>query len=274
MSRVADLLFPPVCAGCGELTKIENFFGGKPDALCADCRRAWDEAKKEICGICRRPVATCNCLTEEMERARFSAFCKLVYYVPKNRDHVQNRAIYRIKDHADSTITDFLARELCEPIRAALRERKTAAGTPDARGDVFLVYLPRSRRAVLEKGTDQARELAKALSEQLGLPLLPVIARRFGHGKAQKTLSPVERRRNANAAFRFRACADVKGKCALVVDDIVTGGASMSAAAKLLRRAGVRELIAVAVASDESNRMPPVGQPTLRTEFDRLGRTH
>ena len=263
MSRVVDLLFPPVCGGCGNPVPYGDFFAS-PAALCPDCRAAWDTARSEVCIICGKPVSDCDCVPEELERAGCKIFRKLVYYRPGKREEVQNRIIYRIKDRADSSTIAFLARELCAPIRETMEKCEVE------KDRAFLTYLPRGRRAVLESGTDQAKELAKAISSLLEIPMYPMIARRFGHGKPQKMLSPAERRKNARAAFRLRPKKDARGKCAILVDDIVTSGASMSAAVRLLRRAGVKKFLSVAVASDENNRQPLARQQSLDGELDRF----
>ena len=267
MSRIADLLFPPMCAGCGEPVPYPDL-ALPPEALCPACRKAWDDARAELCVICGKPVSDCNCVPEALGKAGCKSFRKLVFYRPGNREEVQNRVIYRIKDRADASAISFLARELSTAIRKTLNERGIEPN------DVFLTYLPRGKRAVLESGTDQAKELAKALSELLKIPLCHVIARRFWHNKPQKLLSTAERQKNAKAAFRLRQTVAVRGKCAILADDIVTSGASMSAAVRLLRRAGVKSFLSVAVASDENNRQPAAKQRSLDGELDGIYARH
>lgn len=262
MSRLTDLLFPPVCAGCGELLAYR--FADSAEALCSACIEDWKTAEAELCGICQKAVSLCACVPEEMERAGCRAFRKLVYYRPGKRDEVQNRVIYRIKDRADATTVAFLAQELSAVVKSAMKEAEIDCE------NAFLVWLPRGRRAVLEHGTDQAKALATALSSLLDLPALPVIRRRFGHGKPQKSLSPTERIKNAKAAFSVRQNQVLRGKCAILIDDIVTSGASMAVGIRLLRRIGVKRVLSVAVASDESNRQPPARPQRLDGALDRI----
>ena len=263
MSRVVDLLFPPICAGCGDPVPYPDL-SVPPEALCPACRKAWNEARAELCVICGKPVSECNCVPEALTSAGCDSFRKLVFYRPGNRNEVQNRVIYRIKDRADSAAVAFLARELSEAIRETLNGRDVGAN------GVFLTYLPRGKRAVAKSGTDQAKELATALSQRLEIPLYRVISRRFWHSKPQKLLSTADRKKNAKAAFRIRPSEDIRGKCAILVDDIVTSGASMSAAVRLLRREGVKQFLSVAVASDENNRQPVAKQRSLEGELDRI----
>ena len=202
-------------------------------------------------------------MTEEQKKARCLDFRKLVYYRHGEREEISNRLIYRLKDHPDRRTAIFLARELSERIRAMLAERELA---PE---DVVLTYLPRSRGAILSTGVDQAKLLARTVSEICNLPVYPLIRRRFGHGKQQKTLSYAERIRNAKTSFRSVTREDLKGKYAILLDDIVTSGAGMAACARLLRKAGLRGVLCAAIASDDVNREPPTVQPRMKSEYDR-----
>ena len=254
-----SLLFPPRCAACGDLLRFEGFGGGELPVLCPGCARQWESEKLSACGRCGRPVFQCVCLTEELTDAGCAGFCKLVYYLNGRQPPVQNRMLYHLKNTPDRRTAAFLAGELEEPVKALLRQ----SGDPPLR-DVALVFIPRSRRAVRQTGTDQARRLAKALSMRMGVPLIPALIRRWGSGRQQKALKRRERRQNAGRAYRLRRGTDLRGKTVLLVDDIVTTGASMAAAARLLRRAGAVRVCCVAVASDDCNQSMGVRPPQLR----------
>ena len=255
MSRLADLLFPPKCACCGELLEFNGFFGSKSvqkDALCQACRLVWEKEKETQCNLCGEKVANCACATRMMNSAGCRVHCKLVYYRPGNRETVGNRVIYRIKDHADRRTVRFLADALAPGILANM-ERQEWKGK-----SFFISWLPRRSGAVLKSGTDQAKELAVLLAKRLELPLLPLIGRRRKSQTPQKFLTPTARLSNATGAFylREKRKEEAKGKVAVLVDDIVTSGASMTAGVRLLRRAGAKGFLAVSVASDECNRNP------------------
>ena len=131
--------------------------------------------------------------------------------------------------------------------------------------NAVLAYVPRRKRAYLQYGTDQARELARALSGQSGIPLAACLTRKRGNQREQKKLTPQERIKNARASFAVQNAELLKGKTVLLIDDIVTTGASMSVCVKLLLRAGAAEIYCVAVASDEINRMPQTS-PLIKLE--------
>jgi competence protein ComFC len=106
-------------------------------------------------------------------------------------------------------------------------------------------FLPRSREKVRRYGFDQARELAKALAERTELPFSCVL-RRVRDGVPQKTLGVRKRQENLRGAFELRE--DVRGKRVILVDDLVTTGAGMAEAARVLRRGGAVDVLAVSVA--------------------------
>jgi ComF family protein len=183
-------------------------------------------------------------MTAAMERAKCAGFRKLVFYRHGKRQHVQNRLIFHVKTSNDRQTPRFCASELLPALRS-LTEGKPYT---------VLTYVPRSRAARLEYGTDQARALARALSDLSGLPCERLIVRR-GSGKenAQKTLSTGARLRNARELYRLSASADVKGKTVVLVDDIVTTGATAAACIRLLRGAGAAEVFCLTVASNDTN---------------------
>ena len=246
---VADLFFPPVCAGCRTLLDWYGR-GEHPTVFCQTCAAEWENERLETCGCCGLPVGACACMPEAIERAKCAAFRKLVYYHQGTKGKVQNRVLFGLKDRCMAQTAQFLAEQLLP----ALREMVEASGADP--GDCRISYVPRSRRAIAEHGTDQAKCLATALAELSGIPLCHAIVRQRGANRAQKSLSPAARLQNAKRAFALAKGALVKGKTLFVVDDIVTTGASMAACAALLRRAGAARVYCMAVASDDVNRDP------------------
>ena len=247
MRMLAKLLFPPKCAACARLLGIDV-----PDeqALCPDCQKLWESESFETCGVCAKRVGDCACLTERMQKAKCNGFYKLVYYVPSVKTPVQNRLIYTVKQTRDRRSVAFLAKALWGSVQGLLETEGIE------RKDVLLTYLPRSRAARLQYGTDQAKELVEELARISGLPIRALIRRSGGKANSQKKLDPVARYRNAKSAFEGNEAflAEVKGRTVLLVDDIVTTGASMAVGTRLLRKMGAAEVYAFAVASDSYNK--------------------
>ena len=242
MSLLTKLLFPPRCAACGSL--LDWYRTQDTDALCPTCLCEWESAKDVTCGICGSRVTLCACVTEEMRKAKCTAFRKLNYYHGGTRDRVQNRVIFHIKESRDARAFGFLAKELSDTILSL---------TAESCGEAVLTYVPRGRSAKLEYGTDQAEQLAKALARVSGLPCQRLIRRSRRRAPEQKELSATARKKNAKAAFSLMRNADVRGRNVILVDDIVTTGNTVSACTRLLRCAGAKSVYCVAVASDDVN---------------------
>lgn len=248
MERLKTLLFPPKCASCGRLLDFEGV--GRYDALCRDCLSSFRDEQKEICLFCGQRVSACTCVPELLQKAGCERLLKTVYYRHGRNDYVQNRMIFRIKNKRDLRTTRFFAKELAEGIR--MREKSGDFSLQNA----VVTYIPRRRSAVLEKGTDQARSLAAAIAGELHLQAACCLARLRAGQKEQKTLSPKERLRNARASFAVRRVDLIQNRTVLLVDDIVTTGASMASGAQKLLRAGAGCVICLAASSDDSNRAP------------------
>jgi len=234
------ILFPPKCAACRVL--IDWYDGDL--GLCEDCIKGWELAKREPCSICGEAVSRCLCMTEEMKRAKCADFRKLTYYYHATRDRVQNRVLYAIKENRTQATHDFLALELLPHLQAVID------GKPN--GDFCIVWLPRSREAKKKYDTDQAEQLAYALSRLSGISAVRAL-KRVG-GTVQKDLSANARSKNAKQSFALCESVDLCGKTVILVDDLVTTGSGMAAGARLLRKNGAALVHCIAVASDDLNR--------------------
>ena len=106
----------------------------------------------------------------------------------------------------------------------------------------LVTWAPTSRRRVVERGYDQGELLARAVARQLGVPCRRLLFRvhgapQAGRGRAERLEGPT---------FRVRSGRPLR---VLVVDDVVTTGATLIAAGQALHAAGIREVRLVAVAS-------------------------
>ena len=113
-----------------------------------------------------------------------------------------------------------------------------------AQGCDAVVPVPSHPWMSLRRGFAPARELARPISRALGLPLVGSALVRRVHGRiATKRLAASHRRREAGDAFR--AGGRLRSRSVLLVDDVMTTGSTLEAAARLLRRMGVAEVRAL-----------------------------
>jgi ComF family protein len=150
---------------------------------------------------------------------------------------------------------DFLAERLAR--EALARELDLEASGADL---IVPVPLPFWRR--LARGFNQAERIALELGRASGLPVVDGVARRSWVARPQSHLGRAARRRNPADDWRLRPVlrSRLVGCSVLLVDDVVTTGATLVSAAELLRREGAREVSAFALAATPDRRLELVAE--------------
>jgi ComF family protein len=138
-------------------------------------------------------------------------------------------------------------RRLAGPLGAAVAERWRATG----RGGDALVHVPVHPDRMRERGFDQAQDLARAAARRLGLPAVGALER-VASTRAMHALGREARASNVGGAFRVRPRArpEVAGRWMVLVDDVMTTGATLSGCAAALLEAGAVAVSAVTVARE------------------------
>lgn len=152
-------------------------------------------------------------------------------------DGVARQALLALKYRKRRTLARHLAR---------LMVRRLDLDRRGARSVDVVTWAPTSRARVVQRGFDQAELLARAVARELGVPCRRLLYR--AHGPAQTG----RRRAERLDAPRFRSRTAVRPYRVLLVDDVVTTGATLTAAAAALRAAGVAEVRVVAAAATPS----------------------
>jgi ComF family protein len=111
-----------------------------------------------------------------------------------------------------------------------------------------------------QRGFNQSELLARALARPLGTPAANAL-RRSRATTPQAGLTRAQRRDNVNGSFRVHPRAAIAGAHVLLVDDVMTTGATLSAAAAALKRAGARRVTAVTVARADRRKLSFVASP-------------
>jgi ComF family protein len=164
------------------------------------------------------------------------------------RRHMRLPTVAGVECHAsfryDFPLIEFIGRGKLggEPGLMRLLGRLMAtrpAVAPDRFDAICAVPLPYWRS--VSRGFNQAREIARPLAAQLGLPLLETLVR-DGGGPTQRGLGRAARLRNPSG--RFRGLPSVAGKRLLLIDDVLTTGTTLREAARVLRAAGAETVVA------------------------------
>ena len=197
--KLLDLLFPPACPFCEALLSD----GERP--LCAKCRKTlpWTEG------------------ASSRQTGRFFTACySPLYYRDGTRESVLRFKFGRRPGYA-----------------AAYAGLIAPLFGPDAAGRYdFVTWVPVSRRRLRSRGYDQSRLLAAALAKALSLPCRPAL-RKIRHNPPQSGIGdPGARRANVLGAYEVTGRLD--GQRILLVDDVITTGATLSECAAALLTAG------------------------------------
>jgi ComF family protein len=242
MGILKKLIFPPRCAACRCLVPFDG--AGGEQALCRDCRGEWELEKLVRCPDCRRAMIDCRCMPDMIRNAGCAGLVRLVSYDSDRPESTVNRATNNLKRIKDADAFDFFASQLLLPIQNRLDEFELDMA------DMTVTFCPRRRSAVREHGFDQAEQLAKSLAALGGAEFETLLLRRrFIFEREQKHLTAAERLQNAGQAVRLtKAGRQAAGKRVILIDDVVTTGATFSACADLLRLAGVQLVIGACIA--------------------------
>lgn len=136
---------------------------------------------------------------------------------------------------------------LAEDLSLLLARAWTLIAAKDENGGPGLVPVPLHWSRLFRRGFNQSELLSKALSRSQGLACLPSALRRVKLTTAQLDLGRAERFANLSGAFQGNRKV-AGGACLVLVDDIYTSGATLSAAGETLLAAGARQVFALTVA--------------------------
>lgn len=213
-----ELVYPPRCAACGEPVRAEPFCEACADAVeqvPAGCRCCGLPGPGERCEACRAAPPAFDAVRAG---GLFGGPLADAVHALKYEDHPA----------------------LARPLGAWL------AGRIEVPRGALVVSVPLGRDRRIARGYDQAALLADALARAAGLGRGRGILRRIRETPPQVGRSRADRA--ANVAGAFAADRPLAGRDVVLVDDVVTTGATACAAAEALRAAGARSIVVIALA--------------------------
>ena len=217
MRLLLDVVFPRRCVVCG----------GDGESLCPSCDRSLRRLTGTMCERCGAPTEwpVERCRECGGRRLAFARARAAVAY-----DDAAKRLVAAWKERGQRTLAAVAAELVADVV-----PRPTA---------YTVTYVPADHGRLLERGHNPAQRLAHELGARWELPAVALLRRRFGI-PPQKGLKLAERRRNVRGIFEPTKSSPRR---VVLVDDVYTSGATVSAAASALRNGGARHVEVVTFA--------------------------
>ena len=202
---------------------------------CILCRKLLEAQETDLCRACR---TTAPEHPQGKLKLQFIDSTAAVWYY---RGSIR-QSLHRFKFHH--------GRHLAEPYGRMMAMKVLSAdmGELDA-----VTWVPISSLRKLFRGYDQDELLAKVVARELGLPCLPLL-KKIRHNRPQSGIAGYAKRRaNVMGVYRVQNADSIPGKRILLVDDILTTGATAGECARMLLTAGAKEIHCAVVASAHHN---------------------
>jgi ComF family protein len=229
-ARACDGLLSRVCALC-EAPLHSNAAGL---GLCVHCGRSLPRLA-ERCPRCAEPslAGSGECGRCRRDPPAFTATLVLADYAPP-----VDRLVHAMKFRRERSLARPMGLLMAEQLAQARASHKS---TPDSLfKPLALVPIPLSPERLVQRGFNQAQAIAQTLADSSGVPLNTRLLRRARHTLAQAGLN--RGARQGNIADAFECLMPVPARVALV-DDVMTSGATLRAAALALQQAGAHSII-------------------------------
>lgn len=214
-----DALLPPQCLCCGDLV-------GEPGALCPACWERIDFIAPPLCARCGAPF--------ELD-AGTAALCGGCVRQPPIFERA--RAVFVYDDPGKGLVLRFKHADRTDMAPSFARWMARAGAELLADADL-ITPVPLHWTRLLRRRFNQAALLANQLARLSGRPAAPRLLIRRRRTKPQGTMGRDERGRNVRGAFAVRDPWAVAGRRVLLIDDVLTTGATLSECTRALLKAG------------------------------------
>jgi competence protein ComFC len=241
---VVSVFFPAGCRICDKLLVRASRV-----PFCEECLNSFEAPAEKKCEVCGQALSwftqregepllcrACQQKTYAFERARSYG----VY------DGALVRAILLLKWERIEPLGEWFAERLAEMVR-----REAGVLTADV-----VVPVPLHRDRERQRGYNQASLISKPLARKLGLPHRAVLLMRTRPRPDKQVLSLEERWESVRGAFATRPGSQVDNKRVLLVDDVMTTGATLDACARALLESGAKSVLGLTVARAARNPLP------------------
>jgi competence protein ComFC len=248
---LVSVFFPGGCRLCERLlTRASRL------PICEECLGAFAALPARVCAICGSPALAASTLrgnrsevghesADAVSPDREAQTCLACAERKYRFECARSYAAYRGMLVRAVVLLKF---ERIDPLAAYFGDRVASVARRDGLCGDIVVPVPLHRTRERERGFNQAELIAREVAKRLGLPLRAVLLMRTKARPDKHILSNEERWRIVRGAFATRPGSQVDNKRVLLVDDVMTTGATLDACAKALLEAGAKSVIGLTVA--------------------------
>jgi Predicted amidophosphoribosyltransferases len=228
-----NLLYPERlnCIFCGKPLKRYNEY-----TACGYCRSMLKFTGERTCRVCGRILMedyekdTCSdCLNSS---PYFDGACSVFIF-----EGIIQAALYRLKYDGDTGIAPVIGKYMAK--------RLIQTGWPVD----LIIPVPLHDRRLAERRFNQSYLLSLEIGRECGVSVSDTVLKRIRHTESQVSLSKLDRTLNVRGAFDIADRNSVEGRSILIVDDIITTGATLNECSKAIRGYGAKNVYCLAAAS-------------------------
>jgi ComF family protein len=228
LGRLVDILLPPRCIQCARTVEING-------TLCADCWRAITFLGEPCCSCCGLPFPF---------DAGAGALCAGCIARPPRFDRA--RSVFAYDDHSRRLVLALKHADRLHGV-PAFGQWLARAGAPLLDDADLLVPVPLHWTRLWRRRYNQSALLAQAVAGALGRPdgsprSAPDLLYRKRRTPSQGHRTRLQRAENVRGAFALRHPSAVEGRRIVLIDDVLTSGATVEECARILRRAGAARI--------------------------------
>ncbi len=224
-----DIFFPPVCILCGK----DKLFDREP--ICPECWARANPIKVPVCKRCGLPLGSSD--RAEPEGPYLCSVCRQREWAFDMAragfvfDGPVRDASHMLKYQGHFGIGAWLGKKMEEILRDTFHYKENEE-------EALIVPVPLSPERLKDREFNHSLALAVPISKSLGFPVNTSVLQRKNGSRPQVGLSPKERWHNVRGAFSIKGSESIKGKRVILVDDVLTTGATSNECARVLKKAG------------------------------------
>jgi len=222
---IMDFVYPPHCLVCG------RYLSEKEKDLCEGCWNSLGMIPFPFCPNCK------SFFSDEKNRCLFCSTDSNLLYVRSLGifDDFYKVLIHKFKYKGKVSLGKKLSKKLGEEIK---KDKRFSSFD-------FLIPVPLHPARKRERGYNQSEVMGEVISKELDISFLKNVLKRIKNTKDQTKLNDEQRRKNVKDAFKVSFPEMIKDKKIILVDDVITTGATLDECAKVLKDNGAKKIVGV-----------------------------